>query len=303
MSARNLSPSVVELDGPFTHQLVHTRGIRLHAAVAGDPQNPLVVAVHGSYGGWFDYRDVIAPLAERGFHVAAIDARGFGMSDKPPADIGHDIRVMTGDLSGLIQALGHRRAIIIGNDTGASVAWSLAVEHPERVAGIVSISGAYPVDLRRAMAARPWDFFWLWLRAGLCRLPYRALQRVPGLSDWVYRKELLLNTTGRFRGERFQRLLQLRLEAASIGNVVRGILWNHRLLTAAVPRRWVEETISAPVLFFHSGQRLWNPIIRRARARTTGAFADHSLRHAKNLPHVEEPADFVATVADWARRL
>ena len=38
-----LPPSVVELDGPFEHEFLHTRGIRLHAATAGDPDNPLVL--------------------------------------------------------------------------------------------------------------------------------------------------------------------------------------------------------------------------------------------------------------------
>ena len=66
---RPLSPSVVELDGPFRHQLVHTRGIRLHAAVVGRPQDPLVVLLHSAFGGWFEYRRVIArwrPVPRRG---------------------------------------------------------------------------------------------------------------------------------------------------------------------------------------------------------------------------------------------
>ena len=101
----SLSPSVVELDGPFEHEFLHTRGIRLHAATAGDPDNPLVVLLHGSFGGWFDFREVIALLADAGFHVAALDMRGFGMSDKPPLEPGQDIRVAVGDVSGAIRAL------------------------------------------------------------------------------------------------------------------------------------------------------------------------------------------------------
>ncbi len=38
-----LPPSVVELDGPFEHEFLHTRGIRLHAVTAGNPDDPLVL--------------------------------------------------------------------------------------------------------------------------------------------------------------------------------------------------------------------------------------------------------------------
>ncbi|OZY79880.1 hypothetical protein CBG03_08805 [Streptococcus pyogenes] len=54
-----LPPSVVELDGPFEHEFLHTRGIRLHAATAGNPDDPLVLLLHGSFGGWF--KQVKAP--------------------------------------------------------------------------------------------------------------------------------------------------------------------------------------------------------------------------------------------------
>ena len=112
MAFAPLPPSTVELEGPYAHEFVHTRGIRLHVATAGDSSRPLVLLIHGAFGGWFDFQDVIAPLAQRGFHVAAVDMRGFGMSDKPPIDAGQDIRTLVGDISGLIQALGHDLSLI-----------------------------------------------------------------------------------------------------------------------------------------------------------------------------------------------
>ncbi|WP_460490746.1 alpha/beta fold hydrolase, partial [Corynebacterium nasicanis] len=89
---RPLPPSVVELDGPFSHELVHTRGIRLHVATAGRPEDPLVLLLHGTFGGWFEFRRVIAPLAARGFRVAAVDFRGYGLSDRPPSTAGDALR-------------------------------------------------------------------------------------------------------------------------------------------------------------------------------------------------------------------
>lgn len=294
-----LSPSVVELDGPFEHEFFHTRGLRLHAATAGEKSDPLVVLIHGSFGGWFDYQNLIAPLAQRGFHVAAVDMRGFGMSDKPPVESGQDIRSVVGDIFGLIQSMGHSSAFVVGADSGGAVAWALAALHPERIRGLVSISSAHPVDLRRAMAARPWDFGWLTLRAILCRLPKALVRRNPLLSKAAYRHELELNASPQLSQSEREEIFNLRVQASRIGNVRRGILWNHRLRTTVVPFGWVESSISSPVLFVHADQKLWRPVISRAARRTTGAFTATTIPDSKNMPYVENPKTLALALASW----
>ena len=221
------------------------------------------------------------------------------MSDKPPVDAGQDIRTLVGDISGLIQALGHDDAFVVGADTGGAVAWCLAAERPERVRGLVSISAAHPVDLRRAIAARPWDFGWINLRSLLCRLPRVTRAHNLLLSPRAYRKELDLDTGPSLADATLDRILDLRLRASRIGSVRRGILWNHRMRTAVVPLNWVELAVERPVLFIHAQQRLWNPVVRRAALRARRGFTATTVPGAKNLPHLEAPADFVATLAAW----
>lgn len=296
----SLSPSVVELDGPFEHEFLHTRGIRLHAATAGNPDNPLVVLLHGSFGGWFDFRDVIAVLADAGFHVAALDMRGFGLSDKPPLEPGQDIRVAVGDVSGAIRALGHDDAFLVGADTGGAVAWALATERPERVRGLVSVSAAHPADLRRAIAARPWDFGWVLLRATLCRLGWLRTPRLL-MRESTYRREMDLDALGSFSADAREESLRLRIAASRIGNVRRGILWNHRLRTAVVPLSWLDLTVAAPVLFIHADQLLWRPVARRATKRCRGSFTATTIPGTKNLPFLENPRGFAQTLIQWMR--
>lgn len=298
-----LSPSVVELDGPFEHEFLHTRGIRLHAATAGNPDHPLVVLLHGAFGGWFDYKDVLAELAGAGFHVAALDMRGFGMSDKPPLEVGQDIRVVVGDISGAIQALGHDDAFVVGADTGGAVAWALAAERPERVRGLVSVSAAHPADLRRAVAARPWDFGWILLRASLCRLTWLGWLGTtnPLLKEDAYRREMDLDTLGSFGKDEKEQALSLRIRASQIGNVRRGTLWNHRLRTAVVPLSWLELKVFSPVLFIHADQLLWRPVARRAARRCEKDFTATTVPNAKNLPYLENPAGFAQILAQWMR--
>jgi len=284
-----LSPSVVELDGPFEHVWVHTRGIRLHAAVAGDPGDPLVVLLHGSFSGWFEFREVIAPLAGRGFRVAAVDARGFGMSDRPPATAGDDLRTAAGDVAGFIRASGHERAVVVGADTGGTVAWALAAHYPDMVEALVSVSAAHPVDLRRAVAARPWYHVATMARPGL-----------PFLGVTAYRRHLAAATTPEFRdGAGFGEELRLRRAAASISNARPAIVRTNRLLTASVSARWLHTRVRARTLLLQPPLPRWRHLARRSVKRVAGDVTVRHVARSRDLPHLENPAGFVQVLAEF----
>ncbi|WIM67938.1 alpha/beta hydrolase [Corynebacterium breve] len=299
------SPNVVELDGDFTHHMLHTRGIRLHAATAGDPANPLILLLHGTFGAWLDFKDVIAPLADEGFHVAALDMRGYGMSDKPPAVPGDEMRIAAGDVAGSIAALGHKAAVLVGHDTGGSVAWACAAQYPERVTALVSASAAHPSDLRRAITARPWNFIPMLTRIAVGKLPSGLLTRLTRLRAPVWRYEMLLNTTPSFQStQRFGEFLQLRITAAGIGNAMPHIVHNSRLLTPKlrIPLS-ASARVSAPTLLVHPPQGLWDHVAARSRARVDAPVEEVSIPGSKNLPHIEQPTRFVRFVANYAHSL
>ncbi|MFN5718855.1 MAG: alpha/beta fold hydrolase, partial [Bradyrhizobium sp.] len=93
--------------------------------------------------GWpelsYSWRHQIAALAAAGFRVAAPDMRGFGRT-AAPADIGaYTIFDTVGDMVALVAALGEKKAMIVGHDWGAPVAWHAALFRPDvftRVAGL-----------------------------------------------------------------------------------------------------------------------------------------------------------------------
>lgn len=295
-----LPPSVVELPGPFEHEYVHTRGLRLHAAVAGSPEDPLILLLHGAYGGWFDYEKVIAPLAEAGYHVAAVDLRGYGMSDKPPVPANALLGLLVSDIAGTIAALGHDDGVVVGADTGGTVAWALASSHPERVRALVSVSAAHAVDLRRSISARPWNFTWMILRSLQTRLPARVARWSRSWREHAQLRHLQLNTTTQFhRTLRFAEVLNTRLNAAAIGNTVTAAMHTGRILVAPMPLREISAEISADTLLIHPPQGLWKHVARRARARLSGSVEQESVPGAKNMPHIETPEAFAATVLDF----
>lgn len=205
-------PGVVELDGPFSHRMLHTRGIRLHAAEAGSPEDPLVLCIHGSFGAWCDFKDALGPLANQGLHAVAIDLRGFGMSDKPPSRAGDLTHILAGDIAGAIRSLGHTRAVLVGSDTGAVVARAAAEHYPDLVTAVFCLpaSRGYP--------------------AAISRLAAPLLKRHPRTLDRVWRANLAADTTDEFHSDRrFDEFLQLRTAARRIDHALPSIVATSRL--------------------------------------------------------------------------
>jgi len=56
--------------------------VKIHYATAGDASKPLVIMIHGFPDYWYTWRNLMAELAPQ-YRVAAIDTRGYNLSDKP----------------------------------------------------------------------------------------------------------------------------------------------------------------------------------------------------------------------------
>jgi pimeloyl-ACP methyl ester carboxylesterase len=119
-------------------RMVETNGITLRVAEAGE--GPLIVLAHGWPESWYSWRHQIPVLAAAGYHVVAPDMRGYGKSDKPAAVEDYDIVHLAGDMVGLLDALGEEKAIIIGHDWGAVVAWNSVLLHPDRFSAMIAMS-------------------------------------------------------------------------------------------------------------------------------------------------------------------
>lgn len=292
-----LSPSIVELDGPFQHGHVHTCGLRLHTVSAGSVSDPLIVLLHGAFGGWFEYRHIIADLADAGYHVVAVDLRGYGMSDHPPVTAGQDIRSDSGQISGLITALGYESAYIIGYDIGGALGWALASKSPQQVDGFISVASAHPVDLRKTVQTQPWNFLWILLRAALMRLPSCVYLPFPRRFEWLYRRNLSSETTAEFTdSQAFADELHLRVQASKIGRSRAVALQHNRHLLSFAPGSWLDQPISVPVTMLHAEQSLWKRLTARSAQRMHAPWKALTLQGSKNMPHIEKPQAFARMV-------
>ena len=120
-------PSVVRIDGPWRHLEVHANGIRFHVVEAESSdasstpvtERPLVILLHGFGSFWWSWRHQLRGVF--GARVVAVDLRGYGGSDKPPR--GYDGWTLAGDTAGLVRALGHKAATLVGHADGGLVCW------------------------------------------------------------------------------------------------------------------------------------------------------------------------------------
>lgn len=144
-------------------RVIKANGIDLFVREAG--QGPLVVLCHGWPELSYSWRHQIPALAAAGFHVVAPDMRGYGQS-AAPADIGaYSIFDTVGDIVGLVQAVGATRAMVVGHDWGAPVAWHAALFRPDIFTAVAGLSvpppfrgRGKPLELLRANGVT--NFYW-----------------------------------------------------------------------------------------------------------------------------------------------
>lgn len=122
---------------------------------SGPPDGPPVILLHGWPSDVHDYDGVVPLLAKAGYRVLVPWLRGFGgtrflRAETPrsgqQAALGADVR-------DFMDALQIRRAILVGYDWGGRAACVVAALWPDRVAGLVAITGYGIQDI--AASARP----------------------------------------------------------------------------------------------------------------------------------------------------
>jgi pimeloyl-ACP methyl ester carboxylesterase len=160
--------------------------VKLHYVEAGD--GPLIVLLHGFPEFWFGWRLQIAPLVAAGFRVVAPDTRGYNLSSKPEGFESYAVELLAADIRALIRELGAESARLVGHDWGGSMAWTVAINHPEVVDRLAILNAAHPRRLQEGLLnpnqlRKSWYFFFF----ALPRLP----EDVVHARDWHFFRHFL----------------------------------------------------------------------------------------------------------------
>jgi pimeloyl-ACP methyl ester carboxylesterase len=137
-----------------------------------------VLLLHGGAGNSNYFGNLIPVLLDHGYRVIAMDSRGHGRSTR--SDAPYSYHLMADDVIGLLDALKIRRVRVVGWSDGGIIGLDLALNHPDRLAGLFAfganadVSGAKDgVDKNPVFAAY------------LARVPgdYRQLSPTPDQWD------------------------------------------------------------------------------------------------------------------------
>lgn len=127
----------IEVNG-LKHRIIETNGIKMHIVEKGE--GPLVLLCHGFPETWYSWRHQISLIAEAGFHVVAPDLRGYGDTEQPKDISQYTLLHLVGDMVGLLNVLNTEKAVIVGNDWGATLAWHAALLRPDRFRGVIALT-------------------------------------------------------------------------------------------------------------------------------------------------------------------
>jgi pimeloyl-ACP methyl ester carboxylesterase len=165
-------------------------GFHVHYQDEGHPSLPLLVLLHGFGDSYTTWDGWVRELGSR-FRIIRLDFPGHGLT-RAPADY-----VLRGDaLADFVDAFAARLDLpqfaVAGNSMGGSVAWQLALRHPDRVNALILLDAAgFPNE--KPPAALPLAFRILKYRLGRALL--RNIDNRPlidaGLKADVYDKSVI----------------------------------------------------------------------------------------------------------------
>lgn len=133
-----LPDAVAEQGFPPLGRLIEVDGLDVHAFEMGTG-GPPVILLHGASVNLRDWSYALMEPLARTRRVIAMDRPGFGYSERgpgnwPPARQAAQLRAAT-------KAMGVEKPIVVGHSWGAAVALAWALDAPEDVSGVVSVSG------------------------------------------------------------------------------------------------------------------------------------------------------------------
>lgn len=130
----------------YEDSFVDAGGIETHYWEVGPDDGQPIVMVHGGGAGadsWGNYKFAMPRLADRGFHVYAMDMVGFGQSATPdPDEFEYTNQARIDQVADFITAMDIDRPSLIGNSMGGAASTGVAIQQPELIDSLILVGGA-----------------------------------------------------------------------------------------------------------------------------------------------------------------
>jgi pimeloyl-ACP methyl ester carboxylesterase len=92
----------------------------------------------------------------------APDLRGYNESDKPRPVRAYELTELVADVEALIEAFGAGEAGIVGHDWGGGIAWTFAMERPQRTRRLAVLNCPHPAIFSRHLQGNPRQLLQSW---------------------------------------------------------------------------------------------------------------------------------------------
>lgn len=118
---------------------ISVNGTQLHAQSFGNPNDPMLVVLHGGPGADYRYLLNCTAFADQGYYVVFYDQRGAGLSKRYNKDI-YTMQVLYDDLSAVIahyQTDPNQKIFLLGHSWGAMLATAYINNYPTKIDGVI----------------------------------------------------------------------------------------------------------------------------------------------------------------------
>jgi pimeloyl-ACP methyl ester carboxylesterase len=222
------------------HRFLDVNGLRVHVAEVGPQEAPPVLLLHGWPQHWYMWRRVMSRLACE-YRLLAPDLRGFGWTDAPGH--GYDAETFAADQVALLDALGLKRAHVVGHDWGGWTAMLMGILHADRVDRMVVCNAPHPWPRRSLSLAREsWRSWYTWLIA----MP--VVGRRILMSAWISRQYIRSNAGLPFSDEEAAIYARSFREPERAQAVVELYRYYQRSVWESIRARWRSHRLSRPTL-------------------------------------------------------
>ncbi|RWS24678.1 epoxide hydrolase 4-like protein [Leptotrombidium deliense] len=143
------------------HEFISLKDIRLHYVANGNPENPMMILLHGFPEFWFSWRHQLKAFSDD-YYVVAVDLRGYGDSEKPAGKQNYTTSKICADIEQFITALGRKKVVVVGHDWGGAIAWRFASSYPEMVLKLIILNAPHPTNFSEVLLSDLKQFLMSW---------------------------------------------------------------------------------------------------------------------------------------------
>ena len=129
-------------------------GVTLNVGLAGNPDNPPLILLHGFPESHRTWRGV-APLLADDFYLVMPDQRGFAASDRPSDVDAYATDTLIDDIFALADALAIERFTLVGHDWGGAISWPAALRNDPRLTRLAIVNAPHPVVFQKSLVEDP----------------------------------------------------------------------------------------------------------------------------------------------------